>query len=164
MAKQTIDNGDSGLSSRTKINENFTEVYDNSHTRNADTILDEGGANEVSAAQILSGIARVLNPKWELNMTQLTYDIDGQEAFSLALESDSEVGSLSFKRRTKGTVWDDDGGTYYTLAEMNTWGQALSAGTQWEIGCFPNSPDFDPNDDTIDELYSVGCILKITAL
>ena len=27
MSKQTINNGDTGLESRTKINENFTEVY-----------------------------------------------------------------------------------------------------------------------------------------
>jgi hypothetical protein len=109
------------------------------------------------------GAPRTVNPKWELNLTSETYLIDGEGAFSIAISSDSEVGTLSFKRRIKGNVFDDNLGSYFTLSEINAW-LALRSGDEWEIGCFPNTPDFDPDNDTINELVAVGCILEFTQL
>lgn len=51
MAQQTVDNGDSGLVARTKINENFTETYakqdalvsgTNIKTINGESVLGSG--------------------------------------------------------------------------------------------------------------------------
>src|ERR1041385_8512720 len=59
MAKQTVNNGDSGLSARNKINENFTELYDLDATLGsaafADTSdFDAAGAASTSGATALS--------------------------------------------------------------------------------------------------------------
>lgn len=110
-----------------------------------------------------SSTPRMVNAKWDLNLPSETFDIDGEGAYSIALFSDSETGTLSFKYRIKGNVWDDNSGSYYTLAQTNTW-LALRSSDEWEIGCFPNTPDFDPDNDSINELVSVGCLLEFTKL
>lgn len=56
MAQQTINNGDSGLSARTKINDNFTETYAKQDTLVSGTnIKTVGGATLLGSGELVTG-------------------------------------------------------------------------------------------------------------
>ena len=77
MAKQTINNGETGLLCRTKINENFTENYNNFttiQTNSANYILDGGNTKN---ANLLIGTSDNFNLALETNNVQRLTIVSG---------------------------------------------------------------------------------------
>ncbi|MGB3465499.1 MAG: hypothetical protein WBA74_09515 [Cyclobacteriaceae bacterium] len=109
----------------------------------------------------LSGtiVPRQVNAKWEPHLTTFYY-IDIEGAFEISIKSDAETGNLLWKRREKPGSWQDNGGNYFDLTAINTWGQSQT-GKQIELAAVPANPDFDTNNDGTDDLVTVGCIIEI---
>jgi len=95
MAQQTINNGDSGLSARTKINDNFTETYakqdalvsgTNIKTVNGSSIL---GAGDLAVTSIIA--LSLLLPTLDQTITA-NYGAYVPEYYEIAVDTFLELG------------------------------------------------------------------------
>lgn len=140
MAQQTIDNGDTGLVARTKINENFTEVYarwvltgtstltgavtiagtstnTQTHQFNAlgatvtDCFLLDNNTDAAAGAQQYSPFLRWRGRGWKTNATAASQTVDFDAGVTTTQGSSSPTGNWLLRSSI-------DGGAYTTIISI----------------------------------------------